>query len=127
MLATSVVLSCITCSSNTGPTYSLAGQWQGSQFQLTDVRQIGSAVAGTFDIPFNGINTGGCDPNSTITAPMTGRVSGTLVRLQIDSFGTLCGEVPASTWTGHFRDASTVLGAWTVDDNTIPDSLVRLP
>jgi hypothetical protein len=121
-LAAAVVFGCSACSGSTGPTFSLAGAWQGESFFLVDVQQSGGSVRGTMEIPpsVGGINTG-TGNSETIKSPMTGHVSGSTVELQIDSFG----DVPASRWSGHFRDASTVLGAWTIGDQSHPDSLVK--
>jgi hypothetical protein len=119
-LAATVAFGSSACSGSTGPSDSLAGTWQGESFFLLDVQQSGGSVRGTMEIPpsIGGVTTG---PPETIKAPMIGRVSGSSVELQIDGFG----DVPASTWSGHFRDASTVVGAWTVGDQSHPDSLVK--
>jgi hypothetical protein len=123
-LGAALALAWIACATSTGPGYSLAGLWVGGNFNLLDVQQSGGAVTGTMAIggsppSMGGISTGPGSPE--ITAPMSGQVAGSLIELKIGSFA----GTPASTWSGHFRDANTVLGTWTVGVQSIPDSLVR--
>jgi hypothetical protein len=121
-LAVVALTMCLACSGSTAPKYAFIGDWQGANFYIINIRQSGGAIAGIaeFSPPQTGISTG--PPLPSYNVPARGQVSGTELRMQIDAFG----DTAASTWTGHFRDATTVVGAWNVNGQSHPDALFKV-